>query len=125
MSGGVLRKDELPTATAAGFKDFLEKPYGANDFFNSHGNAGKSIMIVDDTPELCGLFALCARRAGMEPYTFSDPAAALKEYPRINPSILLTDLDMPPGMSGYELLRRIRELENGAQKLPRPEAGFP
>jgi PleD family two-component response regulator len=124
MSGGVLRKDELPTATAAGFKDFLEKPYGANDFFNSHGNAGKSIMIVDDTPELCELFALCARRAGMEPYAFSDSSEAIGEYQRINPDILLTDLDMP-GMDGYELLRRIRELENGAQKLPRPEAGFP
>lgn len=44
--------------------------------------------------------------------TFNDPKAALKELPKLNPELIFLDVQMP-GMTGFELLEKIPNLNSG------------
>lgn len=69
---------------------------------------GKRILVVDDEENLRRVTQLKLHQAGYEAMTASDGAQALDLLTRNPQDLIITDLKMP-GMSGMELLRKIRE----------------
>jgi PAS domain S-box-containing protein len=69
------------------------------------------VLVVDDDEALLNLMALALRRRGYQVEQASDGFSALKIIASQPPfSVLLTDM-MMPGMSGLELLREARKLD--------------
>ncbi|MBN9659092.1 MAG: sigma-54-dependent Fis family transcriptional regulator [Acidobacteria bacterium] len=69
---------------------------------------GKRILVVDDEENLRRVTQLKLQQAGYEAMTASDGAQALEVLSKHPQDLVLTDLKMP-GMSGIELLQKIKE----------------
>jgi DNA-binding NtrC family response regulator len=76
------------------------------------------LLIVDDEPSLLGLLQRYLERLGYEIDVAATPAAALEHF-ESDPgkyACVLTDLKLP-GMSGEEMLERMRALRPGLRAL--------
>jgi len=74
--------------------------------------ASKStIMIVDDEPDLLALTKKFLETEGYKVHTFSSPEAAIQHVKQgcTTCTIIVSDI-MMPGMSGFELVRQLKEL---------------
>lgn len=69
---------------------------------------GKRILVVDDEENLRRVTQLKLQQAGYEAMTASDGRQALEVLARNPHDLIITDLKMP-GMSGMDLLRKVRE----------------
>ncbi|HEY65944.1 MAG TPA: response regulator [Caldilineae bacterium] len=67
----------------------------------------KTILVVDDEPDVQQLLNLILTRAGYQVSTANDGIEALSEVGRTPPDLILLDI-MMPGMDGYEVLQRLR-----------------
>lgn len=65
------------------------------------------ILLVDDYPDALEVWALYLRMCGFEVVTAADGASALAIAAERPPDIAILDLEMP-GLSGYEVARRLR-----------------
>ncbi len=75
-----------------------------------------SILIVDDVPKNIQLVAKFLTREGYLLYFAQSGETALKQISSQNFDLILLDV-MMPGMDGFEVCRRIKELEN-AKDIP-------
>jgi adenylate cyclase len=66
------------------------------------------VMVVDDSPLACAFVQEGLTSLGYDIVSFQDPYEALEQVSRIQPAIVLSDLDMP-GLDGMELCRRLKE----------------
>lgn len=66
------------------------------------------IMVVDDSPLACAFVQDGLVSLGHEVFCFQDPYEALEQVSKLQPAMVLSDLDMP-GLDGMELCRRIKE----------------
>jgi len=102
--------DEANLGISLGAVDYLQKPVESKDLVRSLNNlreTGDNVLIVEDHDEDAELL-----RKILEPMNYdirhaSDGATALTEVKKKCPDIVLLDL-MMPGMSGFEVIRRIR-----------------
>ncbi len=69
---------------------------------------GKRILVVDDEENLRRVTQLKLQQAGYEAMTASDGSQALDVLSKHSQDLVLTDLKMP-GMSGIDLLRKVKE----------------
>lgn len=71
----------------------------------------KRILVIDDDEDILNLFSDFLRKEGYGVTSFLDPLKALEEIHRRPQrySIIITDVRMP-GISGIELIRRIRKI---------------
>ncbi|HYP09486.1 MAG TPA: sigma-54 dependent transcriptional regulator [Bryobacteraceae bacterium] len=69
---------------------------------------GKRVLVVDDEESLRRVTQLKLQQAGYEATTASDGAAALDLLRRNPQDLIITDMKMP-GMSGIDLLRKVKE----------------
>jgi CheY-like chemotaxis protein len=69
--------------------------------------------VVDDNRDAADTLAMLVKGLGASVRVAYDGAAALEILPIFAPDIVLLDLGMP-GMDGYEVARRIRQLPTGA-----------
>lgn len=69
--------------------------------------AGDRILVVDDEPDIVALVAYHLARAGYRVSTASSGDDAITAVGRERPALVVLDL-MLPGMSGYEVLERLR-----------------
>lgn len=69
-----------------------------------------TVLVVDDKELMRDSVAETLRRAGMEVVTATDAPAALAAIARKRPDCVVSDLKMP-GMTGVELLERIRTID--------------
>jgi len=69
---------------------------------------GKRILVVDDEENLRRVTQMRLQQAGYEALTAPDGASALEFLSRNPQDLIVTDLKMP-GMSGMDLLRRVKE----------------
>jgi CheY-like chemotaxis protein len=68
------------------------------------------IYLVDDRPENLGFLQDALEHDAHQVQTFLDGPTALKKIEEQPPDFVLLDLEMP-GMSGMEVLRKIRETD--------------
>lgn len=68
------------------------------------------ILVVDDEPDIAAIFKRALEHAGYEVDTFNDPIAALKQIKANMYDLLILDIKMPK-MSGFELYRKIIEID--------------
>ena len=71
------------------------------------------VLAVDDVPAIINLVKDVLASQGHEVETAKDGESALKKYGLFKPDIVTLDLSMP-GMSGYETLTRILEINSKA-----------
>ena len=69
------------------------------------------ILVVDDEPEMLALLNDWLEEDGHDVTTASNGWDALEIFIDRKPALMITDLRMP-GMDGFQLIRRIREISN-------------
>lgn len=67
------------------------------------------ILVVDDDPNLCDMVALALEDAGHDVVTAQNGAAGLRKAENADIDLVVSDVNMP-GMDGFTLCRRIRDL---------------
>jgi CheY-like chemotaxis protein len=70
----------------------------------------KTILLVDDDPDVTTVFSLGLQDEGFHVYTYNDPLEALSQFRPNFYDLLLMDINMPQ-MDGIELTRQILELD--------------
>jgi DNA-binding response OmpR family regulator len=73
----------------------------------------RSILIVDDSPEIQALLAVRLREEGATLYQTLDPKQALALALRHAPDLVLLDVEMP-GRSGFEVCKELKANEQTA-----------
>ena len=73
----------------------------------------RSIIVVDDEPELTSLFKAFLKNQGYDVISFTDPVLALEYYKKTanKHSLIKTDLRMP-SICGIDLAKNVREFDN-------------
>jgi signal transduction histidine kinase/CheY-like chemotaxis protein len=74
--------------------------------------SGLTVLVVDDEPDARELLARVLNDCGAEVMAAGSAREALALFARRRPDLLVSDIGMPE-MDGFELLRRVREQENG------------
>ena len=69
------------------------------------------ILVVDDDPNISRLEQLYLEKEGCEVRVAADGKAAVEEFRRLPPDLILLDV-MLPGMDGYEVLKTVRKSGN-------------
>jgi len=69
-----------------------------------------TVHVIDDDDALRESLAFLLRTARIDVESYTSAAAFLEALPSLQPSCVITDVRMP-GMSGMDLLRRLRELK--------------
>jgi two-component system, NtrC family, response regulator AtoC len=73
-------------------------------------SGGSTVLIVDDERTLARAVKAFLAEAGYEAEVAGDGEQALELLPRLRPDVVFADVRLP-GMSGIDLLRRIREFD--------------
>ena len=73
--------------------------------------ATKKILIVDDEPDITLTLRKGLELSGYDVYSFNDPLVALSSYKPDIYDLLVIDIRMP-NMTGFELYRKIKELDS-------------
>ena len=70
----------------------------------------KTVLIIDDDPDVTMVFSLGLQDEGFDVYTYNDPLEALSQFRPNIYDLLLIDINMPK-MNGIELSIQILELD--------------
>lgn len=108
--------DNRPLAYRLGASDYLIKPIdperllGALRAVSTGGTEDRDgyILVLDDERGIRELLMAALRKAGYDARAAASGETALKMIAEKKPRILLSDLILPAGMSGYELIARLR-----------------
>ncbi len=74
-------------------------------------------LVIDDTVTSATLVCHLLGKMGLEPIHARDGAAGIEAFQRERPDLILLDIIMP-GMDGFEVARRIRQLEQDGEWTP-------
>jgi two-component system response regulator ChvI len=74
----------------------------------------RRILLVDDEPDTCMTFQTVLEDAGYECSCYTDSVKALNEFRPSYYDLGLVDIKMPM-INGFELCKKIRELDNNVQ----------
>lgn len=69
--------------------------------------ATKSVLIVEDEPQLLSLLGRTMKKAGVHVVLSGDGADALKKFDAVKPDLMLVDIIMPR-LNGYDLIQQLR-----------------
>lgn len=79
----------------------------------SAGTAVRRILIADDNRDSAETLAALLRMEGHEVTSVHDGPVALSVFSEMKPDVVLLDIGMP-GLTGYEVARRLRQMPSGA-----------
>lgn len=85
---------------------------------------GPTILVVDDDPELRELVGLALAREGYDVISAKDASEGLERATQSKPVVALLDV-MMPGMSGLEMLTRLRQRDRGMSVIIMTAAATP
>ncbi len=68
------------------------------------------VLVIEDDATVAGYYQMVLSRAGINTQVVTDPTHALQQMADFHPDLLLMDLYMP-GVSGIELARMIRQMD--------------
>ena len=71
---------------------------------------GLRVLVVDDDADTCDLISTVLAQYGVEVTAVQSAHCALKALEQSKPDVLLSDIGMP-GEDGYQLIRKVRQLE--------------
>jgi len=74
------------------------------------------VLLVEDDKDHLSLFTMILETGGYSVYSFSDPVAALSKFKPKSYDLLVLDYRMPD-LDGFELYKRIREMEEETKAL--------
>ena len=77
-----------------------------------NSNSIKSVLVVDDEPDIVNLINESLQKNGQKVSVFTDPAMALEDF-KVNCktcSLILSDIRMP-GINGYEFVKKAKEID--------------
>jgi DNA-binding response OmpR family regulator len=77
---------------------------------------GKTVLLIEDEPNIIEAIRFLLKREGWKVYTTSDGSIAVQEVRQRQPNLVILDV-MLPGKSGYDILRELRQ-EFSADVLP-------
>lgn len=89
----------------------LRPPVKATPAHSTH-----RILVVDDNPDAASTTAEVLRKAGHEVVATAEGSMALALVPSFRPEIVLLDIGLP-GMNGYEIAQRLRELDETREAI--------
>jgi DNA-binding response OmpR family regulator len=72
------------------------------------GLRGKRVLVVDDEPYILKILVFKLRTAGLVPVEATDGASALRAADEEPPDAVLLDVSLSPGLSGFDVLERLR-----------------
>jgi CheY-like chemotaxis protein len=70
----------------------------------------KKILIVDDDPMIRAVLSTMLKKEGYDTVEAAEGNEGLRKVLEAAPALVLSDRVMPEGMSGFEFLKRLREL---------------
>jgi diguanylate cyclase (GGDEF)-like protein len=82
----------------------------------SLANGDAKVLVVDDSAVVRAVVSSCLKRAGYDVAMADSGSAALERLSETSFDVVITDLNMP-GMSGIEMLRRIRLSQPGPEVI--------
>jgi len=74
----------------------------------------KTVLIIDDDPDVTTVFSLGLQDEGFDVYTYNDPLEALSQFTPNFYDLLLIDINMPK-MNGIDLSIQILELDTNVK----------
>lgn len=74
----------------------------------------KKIMVVDDEADLTFLFKMVLEDEGFKVDAYTDSLSAFSDYKPNNYDLLILDIKMP-NMDGFELHRKVKEVDNAVK----------
>ena len=83
----------------------------------------KRILVVDDEVDITTIFKLALEKVNLHVDVYNDPLLALSDYKAGMYDLLLFDIRMP-GMNGFELYRKIKDIEEERRKLRMVNLGY-
>jgi PAS domain S-box-containing protein len=83
----------------------------------ARGLENLKILIVDDDADAQFLLKTIVEAAGAEVSSAASVADALEILESVRPDVLISDIGMP-GEDGYSLIRKVRQLGDGKEKIP-------
>jgi CheY-like chemotaxis protein len=72
------------------------------------------VLVVDNSEEIRDLLQMMLISRNFEVELAESGEEALRKYRIFRPHVVTLDLGMPGGMSGYETLDRLKEIDRGA-----------
>ena len=80
--------------------------------------SGVHVFAIDDEEDALNLLRVVLETAGAEVTTENSPEAALERIAEVRPDVLVVDLGLP-GIDGFELITRVRQLPDKAiRRIP-------
>src|SRR5688572_3694938 len=76
---------------------------------NGRASVARRVLVVDDNVDAAAMLAALIRQMGHEVVLVHDGSAALRAVEGYRPEVILLDIGMP-GMNGFEVAQRLREL---------------
>ena len=77
---------------------------------NNGSNSPRTILIVDDEPDITSSFEMILQMSGFEVDTYNDPLLALSNFKPNLYGLALLDIRMPK-MNGFELYKKIKDID--------------
>jgi signal transduction histidine kinase len=116
--------DNRPLGYRLGASNYLIKPIDPQGLISALKSVGTSgagtngdgyVLVVDDEHGIRELLLAALKKVGFDARSASSGETALRMVSEVPPKAIISDLMMPGGMSGYELIARVRanpETEN-------------
>jgi len=70
---------------------------------------GRKVLVVDDEPYILKILSFKLRLTGMIPFEATGAEEALRLVREENPDVVLLDVSLSPGLSGFDLCRILKE----------------
>jgi CheY-like chemotaxis protein len=101
--------DTFRPVTARGLHTLAEPTFQETAMSEAQ-TAGLNVLVVEDDEDAATIEALLLATENHVVRIVSDGPAALREVQQVRPDVVLLDLSLP-GLDGYEVARRIRDME--------------
>jgi CheY-like chemotaxis protein len=97
-----------------GGSSLIEPTGSQKEKITNNGAFSKTVLLIDDDPDVTTVFGLGLQDEGFEVYVYNDPLEALSQFRPNFYDLLLIDINMPK-MNGIDLSIRLLELDTNVK----------
>lgn len=81
------------------------------------GQSALTIVLIDDDPNIVEAMSIFFKKEGYEVHGALGGEEGIVLARKVSPDIIVLDIDMPPGIGGPEVCRRLRD-EHATSEIP-------